>query len=151
MTSINLEMKNPIIFFFVLCIFIESKAQNNLAVFYDQHWTLHSSKYIPSKLGDDYGTFNATIMNPYSYLNNSGFGLKNLAGIDNTKIDNALKQMAPSNIAGGGLDIDIIGMSYKIMKREKEFMSFSFFATDRLGTNFIYTRDFFDLIFWNIF
>ena len=119
-----------------------------MPVFYDQHWTLHSSKYIPSKLGDDYGTFNATIMNPYSYLNNSGFGLKNLAGIDNTKIDNALKQMAPSNIAGGGLDIDIIGMSYKIMKREKEFMSFSFFATDRLGTNFIYTRDFFDLI-WN--
>lgn len=141
-------MKSQIKFLALFLICLSSKAQNNLPVLYDQHWTLHSSKFIPSKLGDDYGTFNATVINPYVYLGNSGFSLKALDGLNNSKINTALGQMADNNILGMGLDIDLIGMSYKINKRDKEFMSFSFFATERIGMNFLYTKDFFDLI-WN--
>jgi len=142
------KMKSHLRILALFLTVLAAKAQNNLPVFYDQHWTLHSSKYIPSKLGDDYGIFNATIANPYTYLNNSGFDLDNLGKINNSKVDRAIGQMAPSNIMGIGMDIDIIGMSYKIKKKDKEFMSFSFFATERIGTNFIYSKDFFDLI-WN--
>ncbi len=141
-------MKSQIRIIVLFFLVLSAKAQNNLPVFYDQHWTLHSSKYIPSKLGDDYGTFNATIMNPYAYLSNSGFDLDNLGKMDNAKLDKAISQMDATNIFGVGADIDIIGMSYKIKKQDKEYMSFSFFATERIGSNFIYSKDFFDLI-WN--
>jgi len=141
-------VKSTIKFFSLFLLTLGANAQNNLSVLYDQHWNLHGSKYIPSKLGDDYGTFNATILNGYAYINNSGFGLDALNQTNNEKINKALDQMAPNNILGAGTEIDLIGMSYKLKRRDKEFMSFSFFATERIGSNFLYTKDFFDLV-WN--
>jgi hypothetical protein len=134
--------KTPLLLLLLLFTTLKSYSQINYAVMHDPHFSINSSRYLPSTLGRTFSTAEVNLIDVYAWGSNNSVGYKHLkdALLQDVITDQAVKNLVgklkgTTNIFVGA-EVQVLYGAFKVKtKAKQELFSMEIGSRDRAMAN----------------